>query len=114
MSATKFLFLFRNPTAGAPSKPASPEQMQAMYLAWNKWKEKFDKELIPGFGLKPTSTMVKAGSVTDGPFVESKEIIASFCTVSATSMARAVEIAKECPINNTPGGSIEIREIAEY
>jgi hypothetical protein len=29
-------------------------------------------------------------------------------------MARAIEIAKECPINTMPGASVEIRELGYY
>ena len=114
MSTTsKFLFLFRNPQ-GSPARSPSPDEMQAMYAAWGTWKAKFEKELIPGSALKPGGVTVKGGTVTDGPFIETKEIIASYAMVETSSLARAVEIAKECPINDVPGGSIEIRELGGY
>jgi hypothetical protein len=113
MSTTKFLYLFRYP-AGAPSKPASPEEMQTMYAAWNAFKAKFEKELTPGDGLKPGGAVVKGGAVTDGPFIEAKEVIASYAMVATSSLARAIEIAKECPINDVPGASVEIRELGGY
>jgi hypothetical protein len=114
MSTTnKFLFLFRFQT-GAPAKAQSPEEMQATYAAWNAWKAKFEKELTPGDGLKSEGAVVKAGAVTDGPYIEAKEVIASFAFVTASSLDRAIEIARDCPINKDPGGSIEIRELAGY
>lgn len=114
MSTTKFLFLYRNPAA-APSKPPSPEEMQAMFAQWNAWKAKFDKEILDvGDGLKPGGAIYKAGSVTDGPFIEAKEVMGGFSIVGASSLARAVEIAQECPINFLPGASIEIREMAGF
>ena len=115
MATTKFLYLYRTPASATPSKPPSPEEMQAMFAAWNAWKSKFDKEIIDvGDGLKPGGALYKAGSVTDGPFVEAKEVMAGYSIVQTASLARAVEIAKECPINDLPGASVEVRELAGF
>lgn len=107
---TKFLYLYRF-AADASPKPSSPEQMQAQYAAWSAWKAKFDKEVIPGERLKPEGAVVKGGNVTDGPFIEAKEVMGSYAFVETSSLARAIEIAKECPINMVPGASVEIREL---
>jgi hypothetical protein len=48
--------------------------------------------------------------VTDGPFVEAKEIVGGFMIVTAESYDRALEVAKEMP--RMPGARIEIREMA--
>jgi len=114
MSATKFLFLYRTP-ANAPAKPPSPEAMQAMFEQWNVWKAKFNEEIVDvGDGLKPGGALYKAGNVTDGPFIEAKEVMGGFSIVATSSLPRAVEIAKDCPINAIPGASIEIREMAGF
>jgi hypothetical protein len=112
---TKFLFLYRTP-AGGPAWTPSPEEMQAMFKQWTDWKEKFNTEVIDmGDGLKPSGGAVyKNGTVTDGPFIEAKEVMGGYTIVAAKSLARALEIAKECPMNRTPGASIEIRELAQY
>ena len=107
---TKFLFLFRFPGA-VPAKPSSPEEMQAQYAAWSAWKAKFEKEITPGMGLKSGGAVVKGGVVTDGPFIEAKEVLGSYSFVETSSVERAIEIAKECPINTVPGASVEIREL---
>ena len=107
---TKFLFLYRFP-AGASPRPSSPEEMQAQYAAWAAWRAKFEKEVIPGERLKPEGAVVKGGNVTDGPFIEAKEVMGSYAFVETSSLARAIEIAKECPINTIPGASVEIREL---
>jgi hypothetical protein len=107
---TKFLFFFRFP-AGAPAKPSSPQEMQAQYAAWSAWRAKFEKEIVPGEGLKPGGAVVKGGHATDGPYIEAKEVLGSYAFVETSSLARAVEIAKECPINDVPGASVEVREL---
>jgi hypothetical protein len=106
----KFLYLFRF-AAGAPPKPASPEEMQAQYAAWSAWRKKFEKEVTPGEGLKGGGAVVKGGNVTDGPYIEAKEVMGSYAFVAASSLAHAIEIAKECPINQISGASVEIREL---
>jgi hypothetical protein len=110
---TRYLYLYRFP-AGATPKPASPEEMQAQYAAWAAWRTKFEKEVIPGEGLKPGGAVVRSGSVTDGPYIEAKEVMGSYAFVETSSMARAIEIAKDCPINMMPGASVEIREVGYY
>ena len=106
---TKFLFLYRFPAGPQPA--SSPEEMQAQYKAWAAWRAKFEKEVIPGEGLKQGGAVVRGGSVTDGPYIEAKEVMGSYAFVETDSLAQALEIAKECPINQVPGASVEIREL---
>jgi hypothetical protein len=112
MSTTKpkYLYLYRF-RAGASPKPSSPEEMQAQYAAWAAWRAKFEKEVIPGEGLKPGGAVVRGGTVTDGPFIEAKEVMGSYAFVATSSLEHAIEIAKECPVNMIPGASVEIREL---
>ena len=105
----KFLFIYRESTVSR-AQP-SPEEMQALAAAWGTWMQKFSSAIVPGGdGLKHTGRLVKAGLVTDGPYVEAKEIIASFAVIQADDYDAAVAIARECP----PGHVIEIREMAGY
>ena len=48
--------------------------------------------------------------MTDGPYVEAKEIIISFGIIQADNYDAAVAISRECP----PGHTIEIRQLAGY
>ena len=86
---------------------------------------KFNEELVKAGvllaadGLHPTSkgSRVKfSGSkrtVVDGPFTETKELIAGFWLWQVRSMEEAVEWVKRCP-NPHPGESeIEIRQVFE-
>ncbi len=78
----KFLFIYRESTESRP-KP-SPEEMQALQAAWYTWMQKFNSAIVPGGdGLKQTGRLVKDGLVTDGPYVEAKEIIVSFGVIQA-------------------------------
>ena len=105
----KFLFIYRESTENRP-KP-SPEEMQALQGAWYAWMQTFSLAIVPGGdGLKPSGRVLKAGLVTDGPYVEAKEIIVSFGIMQADNYDAALAIARACP----PGHTIEIREFAGY
>ena len=105
----KFLFIYRESTA--PRSRPSPEEMQVLGGQWYAWMQKFSASILPGGdGLKPSGRLIKAGIVTDGPYVEAKEIVVSFGLIQADNYDAAVAIARECP----PGHTIEIRELAGY
>ena len=105
----KFLFIYRESTV-SPARP-SPEEMQALAAAWGAWMQKFSSAIVPGGdGLKRTGRLLKDGLVTDGPYVEAKEIIVSFGVIQADDYDAALAIARACP----PGHTIEIRVLAGY
>lgn len=108
----KYLFLHRSaPTAEPKTEPPSPEQMQAMFAKWTAWKEKFKENIVDwGDKLKPGGKIVSASTISDGPFVESKEVIGGFMIVSAESLDAAIAIAQAMP--SMPGARIEVREMA--
>jgi len=105
----KFMYLFRsNPMA---YRSISPEQMQQLMKKWMDWKDGLEKNgHIKQLGerLDPSGKVVRAGAVTDGPFVEVKDSIQGFIMVEAGDMAQAVELAKGCPILEGDG-TVEIR-----
>jgi hypothetical protein len=114
---TKYLFLHRSApdhagaTSGSTSgeKP-SPEQMQAMFAKWNAWKEKFKDNIVDWGDKLKSGKVVSAAGVSDGPFVEAKEIIGGFMIVQADSMEQACVIAREMP--SGPDARIEVREMS--
>src|SRR3989441_9114046 len=116
MPTQKYLCIHRS----APGKQQqhqqqpSPAQMQEMYAAFNVWKEKFKANILDmGGKLQPGGKVLAASGVTDGPFVEAKEIVGGFMIVAAESYHRALEVVRECPgILMMPGSSVEIRELA--
>jgi hypothetical protein len=104
----KFLLIYRA-SRETRAKP-SPEEMQALAAAWGVWMQKFGGSIAGGDGLKPSGRLVKSGIVTDGPYVEAKEVIASFSIIQADNLDAAVAIARECPGDF----AIEVREMAGY
>ena len=105
----KYLFVFRHSTD--PQSRPSPEEMQALAGQWYAWMQKFSGSILPGGdGLKPGGRLVRSGVVSDGPYVEAKEFVASFTLIQAENYDAAVAIARECPGDNV----IEIRELGGY
>jgi hypothetical protein len=75
--------------------------------------------MLDGEGLKPSSAGArvrfqgKTRTVVDGPFAETKELVAGYWIWKVNSVAEAIEWVKRCP-NPMPGESeIEIRPIFE-
>ena len=71
--------------------------------------------MVAGEGLQPSSKGVRvrfSGSdrtVIDGPFVETKELVAGYWIWEVKSMAEAIEWVKRCPNPMTEDSEIEIR-----
>ena len=107
----EFVLLYR--MSKNPDFRPTPAQMQEMYAAFNAWKEKFKDNIVDmGGKLKAGGKIVTASGVTDGPFVEVKEIVGGFMIVAAESLERALEVARQSPGVIGPGSSVEVREIA--
>lgn len=86
--------------------------MEKMFAAFNAWKEKFAENLTDlGGKLNDGGKVVTSEGATDGPFVETKEIVGGYMIISADSMEEAIEVVRESPGAGMPGSSVEIREI---
>jgi hypothetical protein len=108
-----FLFVYRG--GDEVYAKMTPDEIQGMMKKWTDWiGEGFAKGWMvdAGDALTPEGKVVHANKVvTDGPFVESKEIVGGFSIVSADSIAAAAELAKGCPGLLT-GGKVEVRVLA--
>jgi len=94
---------------------------EELFTAMGKYNEELAKAgiMLAGEGLQPSSKGArirfngKDRTVIDGPFSETKELIAGFWLWQCKSMDEAIEWAKRCP-NPMPGESeLEIRQVFE-
>ncbi len=75
--------------------------------------------LLAGEGLKPSSSGARvkfSGSgrtVVDGPFTETKELVAGFWLWQVRSMEEAIEWVRRCPNPHPDDCEIEIRPVFE-
>lgn len=97
--------------SGKCEKP-SPAQMEESFAKFNAWREKFKDNIVDmGGALKDGGKIVTSEGVTDGPFVEVKEIIGGYMMIQAENMEEAVAVVAESPGVWSPSSSVEIREI---
>lgn len=76
--------------------------------------------MLAGEGLHPSSKGARVGfggdgerTVVDGPFAETKELIAGYWLMQVRSFEEAVEWMKRCPNPHHGAGEIEIRQVFE-
>ena len=75
--------------------------------------------MLAGEGLHPSSRGARVRfsgstrSVTDGPFSETKELIAGFWLWQVKSKEEAIEWVKRCPNPHEAESEVEIREVFE-
>ena len=86
---------------------------------------KYNEELVKagimqaGEGLQPSSKGARVNfsgtkrTVVDGPFAETKELIAGFWIWKCKSLKEAIDWAKRCPNPTDNEGQLEIRQIFE-
>lgn len=108
----EFLMIFRNEFK--PDFTPTPDQMQTSIKAWQDWiggiaaQGKFGgTNRLSSQGAK---VMRSNQVVTDGPYVELKEIVGGYLIVSADNFDQALKMVEGCPIFSI-GGNVEVREV---
>jgi hypothetical protein len=95
--------------------PESPEVFEEM----NRFNEELVKAgvLLSGEGLHPSSQGARVRfsgterTVTDGPFAETKELIAGFWILDVKSKEEAIEWVRRAPMRD--GDELEVRRVYE-
>jgi hypothetical protein len=91
------------------------EKLLSEMATWTEALVKAGARLDTG-RLQPSAQGVRVGyangkfAVTDGPFAETKELIAGFCLIQVKSRQEAIEWAKQVPFQE---GEIELRPLFE-
>ena len=105
-----------------PDSEAGVMPSQAMLEAMGKFNEELVKAgvMLAGEGLQPSAKGARVKfdgsrrSVVDGPFAETKELVAGFWLWQLRSLDEAIEWVKRCPNPFEHGESeIEIRQVFE-
>jgi hypothetical protein len=111
----EYLFLFRGGDGRNLQK--SPEAWQAHMQKWMVWMQGLADQgkLLGAQPLDADGKQVTGNEkvISDGPFMEGKEMVAGYLIGKAGSYDDAVEIAKGCPILEFDDGKVEIRQIQE-
>src|SRR5262245_28201210 len=113
----KYVLLFGGTMEGV-DRLESPAREQAMadYEKSSQWFDKYFKtgKVIGGHELQGPSTATTVSrkngkvTVTDGPFIESKEVVGGYAEIDVADLDEALAMAKEWP------GTVEIRPIVDH
>lgn len=102
------LLLYRNPHYDN----LSPEEMQRATEKYMAWRQK--RFTVDGQRLADASRVIQANGghpiVKDGPYTETKEVLAGYYTIEAANYDEAVKLALENP-HVEYGGAIEVRQV---
>jgi hypothetical protein len=109
----KFMLIFHG--GQLPENQRTPENMQASMGKWFVWIDQLAKsgKYAAGEALLPGGKIVSGTSktaVTDGPFIEGKEVVGGYFIVNANSYDEAVAICKDYP-DYENGGRVHIRQV---
>ena len=113
---SEFVFLFRASPAEQGQVMGTPELAQKSLRVWLDWIRGLEAAghlKNPGQPLAPTGSVVRGSGkvVTDGPYIEAKDMVLGFLIIEARDLAQAVELSRGCPML-AGEGSVEIRPVS--
>jgi hypothetical protein len=101
-----------------PEKIQTPQMWDQMGVEHQKFGENNAHSLRGGNALQPTSTATSIRgdgnggfTVTDGPFIETKEALGGYYLIEAADLDEAISIAKQVPAAH---GGVEVRPILTF
>ena len=114
---SEFVYLFRATEAAHREHMGTPESAQQSMQLWLAWiRELESKGHLKNRGqpLDRTGKVVRGRKklVTDGPYVEAKDMVLGFIIIEARDLAQATKLAAGCPMLEGDG-SVEIRPVGE-
>jgi hypothetical protein len=96
---SQFLILLRQPAGGTPS-PAELQKIMAQFQTWMDGL-RAKHEVLSTNGLAPTTGKVLRDpnglNDTDGPYIETNEVIGGYVLLAANSLEEAVAAGRACP-----------------
>jgi hypothetical protein len=116
----RFMILVKATEESESGVMPDPEKMTQMFTEMGKFNEELVNAgvMVAGEGLLPSSKGARVlfsgekRTVTDGPFAETKELVAGYWIWELDSMDEAIEWVKRCPNPMMGKSEIEIRQIA--
>jgi hypothetical protein len=113
----RFMVMVKATKDSEAGKMPSEELLAAMA----KFNEEMVKAgvMLDGNGLQPSSKGARVRfsgekrTVIDGPFAETKELVAGYWVLQCKSLQEAIEWIRRCPNPHNEGGEIEIRQMFE-
>jgi hypothetical protein len=95
-----------------PPEDLPPEVMQGHMDMPQRVKDQGGR-IIAGMALQPsdTATSIRGGALTDGPFIETKEVMGGIFVIEARDLDHALALAKLTPVVD---GGVEVRPLVDF
>ncbi len=102
------ILIYANDSAHAPD--AAPEDLESCDRHSDDLTD--SGVMLAAYALTPRdmATSVRADMITDGPFIDAKEVVAGFYVIEAPDLDAALAIAKTNPVVRE-GGGVEVRPV---
>ncbi len=102
------VLIYANDSAHAPE--ATPEDLESCDRHADDLTA--SGAMLAAYALTPRdmATSVRADMITDGPFIDAKEVVAGFYVIEAPDLDAALAIAKTNPVVRE-GGGVEVRPV---
>jgi hypothetical protein len=109
---SEYLILIYEPAGGHDLTPEVWSQMMEAHGRFAEQVTEMGAKILGGNALEPasTATSIRGDVVTDGPFVETKEVLGGYYLVEASDLDQALAIGKLCP---APSGGVEVRPVRD-
>jgi hypothetical protein len=95
----------------------SPDLKSAEHHEHDEYSELLQTEghMLAAFALESfeTATSIRASGITDGPFIEAKEVVLGFYVIEADDLDGALAEARRNPIIHQ-GGGVEVRPVQGF
>ncbi|HWA86908.1 MAG TPA: YciI family protein [Opitutus sp.] len=108
-----YLLLFRHPQNAPEPTPAEMERIFGQWMNWMK-SMKARGQFVDANRLDDAGAVLRplpGATVSDGPFVEAKEVVGGYVIVTAGSLAEAIEIGRGCPGIALGSTIVEVRPV---
>jgi hypothetical protein len=111
------MFTYPDADFAATYEQLPPEEIEAdiaRHMAWfQKHRAHIDGGEELGFPREARTLRRRGGrvTITDGPFVETKEILGGFIVLEVADLDEAVAIAAEWPSLDLPGGAVTLQPV---
>ncbi len=111
----QFIYIYRNTPEERQANMGTPEKAQQSMTRWMAWMRELESKghlANAGQPLDVGGKVVRGPgkNVTDGPFIEAKDVIGGYTIIEAKDLAEAAELSKGCPAIDGKG-SVEIRAV---
>jgi hypothetical protein len=112
--AQYLILIYEDETQYATASPEVYGEIMQEHRDWPARAEQHGVKILGGEALQSTgtATSIRGGSdVTDGPFVETKEVLGGYYLIEAPDLDAALAVGKLCPARF---GGVEVRPIMTF